>query len=156
LISGFLPEGAIQVIGDQVKRIASHGPGTLGFTFLGTLVLSLWGASAGTKVIFDALNLIYKEREKRSFIKLTLHSLLFTIAGIVIALMALAGVVAAPVALNILGIPDTSWTALLSLLRWPILYLIILLALACLYRYGPSRAQPKRRWVTWGSAIAGA
>ena len=31
---------------------------------------------------------------------------------------------------------------------------IILVALACLYRYGPSRNKPQWRWVTWGSAIA--
>jgi hypothetical protein len=36
LISGFLPEGALQVVGDQVKRIASKGQATLGFTFLVT------------------------------------------------------------------------------------------------------------------------
>ena len=72
LVSGFLPEGALEVIGDQVKRIASQGQATLGFAFFGTLALSLWGANAGTKAIFDALNIIYKEREKRSFIRLTL------------------------------------------------------------------------------------
>jgi membrane protein len=156
LVSGFLPQGAIEVIGDQVKRIASHGSGTLSFAFLGTLALSLWGANSGTKAVFDALNIIYKEREKRSFVVLTLRSLLFTLGGIVLAVTALAAVIIAPVALNLLGIPDTSWTALLSLLRWPLLYLVILLALACLYRYGPSRTYPKWRWVTWGSAIAGA
>ena len=32
----------------------------------------------------------------------------------------------------------------------------LLFALACLYRYGPSRTHPQWRWVTWGSAIAGA
>ena len=50
----------------QAYRLARQG--TLGFTFIGTLALSLWGANAGTKAIFDALNIIYKEREKRSFI----------------------------------------------------------------------------------------
>ena len=45
---------------------------TLGIAFIGTLALALWGANAGTKSIFDALNIIYKEREKRSFIELTL------------------------------------------------------------------------------------
>jgi membrane protein len=40
-ISGFLPQGALQVISDQVKRIASHGSGTLGFAFLGSVVSSL-------------------------------------------------------------------------------------------------------------------
>jgi membrane protein len=155
LVSGFLPEGALQVVGDQVKRIASKGQATLGFTFLGTLALSLWGANAGTKAIFDALNIIYKEREKRGFLKLTLYSLAFTLGAIAIALVSLAGIIAVPLALKILGIPEHSGAGLLTLLRWPVLYLIILFGLACLYRYGPSRRRPQWRWVTWGSASAG-
>jgi membrane protein len=156
LISGFLPEGALTVIGDQVTRITSHGNATLGVTFVGTLLLSLWGANAGTKAIFDALNIIYKEHEKRSFLGLTFKSLLFTIGGLVLVLVAIAGVVAVPLALKLLGIPKESGVAILALLRWPLLFLVIIFALACLYRNGPSRAHPRWRWVTWGSTIAGA
>jgi uncharacterized BrkB/YihY/UPF0761 family membrane protein len=38
LLSGFLPDGALEVIGDQVKRISAQGRGTLSFTFVGTLL----------------------------------------------------------------------------------------------------------------------
>ena len=155
LVSGFLPDGALEVIGDQVKRIASQGQATLGTAFLGTLALALWGANAGTKAIFDALNIIYKEREKRSFIRLTAWSLAFTVSAIALVLLAFAGVVAVPVALKLLGIPDGSGISLLTLLRWPVLYLVVLFGLACLYRFGPSRTKPQWRWVSWGSAIAG-
>src|SRR5262245_32801092 len=155
-VSGFLPEGALQVVGDQVKRIAAKGQATLGFAFLGTLALSLWGSNAGTKAIFDGLNIIYKEREKRGFLKLTLYSLTFTIGAMALALVSLVGIVAVPVVLKMLGIPAHSGEGLLPLLRWPALYLILLFGLACLYRYGPSRRQPRWRWVTWGSALAGA
>jgi len=155
LISGFLPEGAVHIISEQVQRIAEKGQGTLGFAFLGTLVLSLWGANAGTKAIFDALNIIYKEREKRGFLKLTLSSLAFTLGGILLMVVALAGVVAVPLGLRLLEIPAQSTAGLLTLLRWPLLYVVILFALASLYRYGPSRTKPQWRWVTWGSAISG-
>ena len=145
LVSGFLPAGALDVVGDQVKRIASKGQTTLGVTFFVTLAISLWGANAGTKSIFDALNIIYKEREKRSFIGLTIRSLAFTLGAIALVLAAFAGIVVVPVALKLLGIPDGSATSLLTMLRWPLLYLVILLALACLYRYGPSRTKPQWR-----------
>ena len=156
LLSGFLPEGALQVIGDQVYRIAAQGQGTLGAAFLATLALSLWSANAGTKAIFDALNIIYKEQEKRSFIALTLQALAFTGGGIVLALLALVVIVVVPIALKLLGLSDQSGAALLTWLRWPLLYLVILGGLACLYRWGPSRTKPEWRWVSWGSAIAGA
>ena len=58
--------------------------------------------------MFHALNIIYKEREQRSFIALTLRALAFTVAGIVLALLALAGIVAVPLGLKLLGIPDQS------------------------------------------------
>jgi membrane protein len=32
--------------------------------------------------------------------------------------------------------------------------MVITLALAILYRYGPSREKPQWRWITWGSAVA--
>lgn len=155
LVSGFLPDGALEVIGDQIKRIASQGGATLGTAFLGTLALALWGANAGTKAIFDALNIIYKEREKRSFFVLTAWSMVFTIAALVLVLLAVAGVIAVPVALRLFGVSETSGAALLALLRWPLLYLAVLFGLACLYRYGPSRTKPQWRWVSWGSAVAG-
>jgi YihY family inner membrane protein len=151
LLSGFLPVGAVEVVGDQVKLLTAQGQGTLGFAFVGTLALSLWGANAATKAIFDALNIIYKEREKRSFIQLTLRSLAFTLGGLVLVLLAIGGIVIVPVAFKVIGIPEGSAASLLSLLRWPLLFAAILFALACLYRFGPSRERPQWRWVTWAS-----
>jgi membrane protein len=38
--------------------------------------------------------------------------------------------------------------------RWPILFMVIALGIAVIYRYGPSRDTAKWRWLTWGSALA--
>lgn len=80
----------------------------------------------------------------------------FTLGAILLALVALASVLAVPIALQLLGVPQSSGPGIIAMLRWPVLYLLILFALACLYRYGPSRTHPEWRWVTWGSGIAGA
>ena len=42
----------------------------------------------------------------------------------------------------------------IRLLRWPLLVVVLGLALTVLYRNGPSRRSPQWRWVTWGSAFA--
>ena len=55
--------------------------------------------------------------------------------------------------LNLIGLGPVVET-LLRLVRWPILFGVALLVLAIIYRYGPSRAQARWRWVSWGSAIA--
>ena len=42
----------------------------------------------------------------------------------------------------------------MQLLRWPLLLVVLGVALTMLYRHGPSRRSPQWRWVTWGSAFA--
>jgi membrane protein len=152
-LSGLLPGGAIDVIHDQMTRIASRGKGTLGLAFAIGLLVSLWSANAGIKSLFDALNLVYNEEEKRGFIKLNLMSLTFTAIAIVFALFGIAALVVLPVALNYIGLGGAT-DLIFRIGRWPILFVLVALALALIYRYGPSRSKPKWRWITWGSAFA--
>lgn len=150
---GFLPSGAIDIIGEQVKRLTEHGGGALGFAFVSGLAVSLWSANAGVKSLFDGLNVVYGEHEKRSFLWLNAQSLAFTLGLIVFAALALVGIVAVPVVLNLVNLgPAVQW--IISIARWPVLLVAVIVALAVLYRYGPSRDKPKWRWVTWGSAAA--
>ena len=152
-LSGFLPSGALDVIRDQMNRIASHGKNTLGLTFAFGLLVSLWSANAGIKAMFDALNLVYNEEEKRGLIRLNLVSLTFTLLATAFALLAVAAVVAVPVILGYVGLGGAA-ELILRYGRWPVLFVLIVLAIAALYRFGPSRAKPKWRWISWGSFVA--
>lgn len=152
-LSGVLPGGAVDVIGEQVSRISSQSSGTLGFGVVISVAISLWSANAGMKAVFDALNVAYGESEKRSFIMLNLQSLAFTLGTIVLLLIALSAVVVLPVVLNFVGLGDAlQWT--LTLARWPVLLLGVVFALAVLYRYGPSRDHPQWRWLSPGAVLA--
>jgi membrane protein len=82
-LSSFLPSGAIEIVGDQIQRVTSAGSGTLSFSFLIGLAIAIWGANAGVKAIFDALNVAYGAKEERGFFKLNLTSLAFTAGAIV-------------------------------------------------------------------------
>jgi membrane protein len=151
-VSGLLPQGATDVIRDQMTRIA-HGTSTLSLTFLAGLAVSLWSANAGVKSMFDALNLVYNEEEKRGLIKLNLVSLAFTAAAILFLIVALAALVVLPVMLNYIGLGSViGWIATLG--SWPVLLVVVGFALAALYRYGPSRREPKWRRISWGSGSA--
>jgi membrane protein len=152
-LSGVLPSGALDIIREQVTRIASQGGGTLGFGFVFGLGLSLWSSNAGMKAIFDALNIVYGEDEKRSFIKLNLLSLSFTLGAIAFILIALAGIIVLPIVLNFIGLGSgTEW--LVSLARWPILLIGVIFGLSLIYRFGPSRDKAEWRWVTPGGIVA--
>jgi membrane protein len=152
--AGMLPAGAFEFLQGEVTRIASKSNGTLGFAALVSLVIALWSSNSGTKAIFDALDVAYGEKEQRGFIHLNLLSLGFTLGAIAFLLLALAAVAVVPLALEAMGLKGVG-TALLALLRWPILLLIVGAALSVLYRYGPSRQKkPRWRWVTPGSLVA--
>lgn len=152
-LGGFLPAGALDVTREQLTRVSSKGSQTLGLTFLIGLGISLWSANAAMKALFDTLNIVYGEDEKRGFVKLNAISLCFTVAGVVFILAALGSIVVIPVALDYLGLSNAS-DLLVRIGRWPSMYLVIALALAIIYRYGPSREKPQWRWITWGSAIS--
>ncbi len=77
-LQGILPQGALDIVGDQVKRLNEQGNTALGFSLLISIVLSVWSANGGVKHVFDALNIVYNEREKRNFFVLNLVSLAFT------------------------------------------------------------------------------
>jgi len=152
-LSSLLPGGAIEVIGDQLQRVSSGGKTALGMTFLVTLAISLWSANAGMKALFDALNIVHNSTECRGLIKLNVVSLAFTLGGLLISALAIGAIVILPVPLQYVGLGFSS-DLLLKSGRWPVLYCIIVFALAVSYRFGPDRKHVQWHWITWGSAIA--
>ncbi|HEY3911247.1 MAG TPA: YihY/virulence factor BrkB family protein [Stellaceae bacterium] len=153
LVARVAPGGAVDVLRDQLTRLSQQHGTALGIGFLVGLAASLWSATAGIKAILDGLNVAYDEPEKRSFIKLNAVALAFTIGMLAFVLLLLAAVVAVPVAHNFMPLPGLT-SIILKIARWPVLFVLVALALSVLYRYGPSRAEPQWRWVTWGSGLA--
>ena len=151
-ISGVMPGGALDIIRTQMNQVASQGPSKLGVAFVIGFLVSLWSANAGIKSIFDALNLVYDEPEKRGLIRLNLVSLAFTVAAILFILVAIACIAALPAVAS----SQLQGTAALiaQIIRWPILFVVAAVGIALVYRYGPSRAEHQWRWITLGSASA--
>lgn len=148
-----LPEGSFAIVQDQIARVLSKGPSALSATFLFGLALAIWSANAGVKAIIDALNVVYDEREKRSFLRLNLLSLAFTVGGIAAILLMVAGVVALPLVIDRLAsVPDLR--IVLNLARWPLLLVVLIMALGVLYRFGPSRDPARWEWLSVGTLAA--
>ena len=146
-LSSLLPNGAIEVIGDELGRVASGGKTTLGTAFLFTLGLSVWSANAGMKALFDALNIVYDAQERRGLVTLNAVSLAFTAAALVVLLLAIGALVVLPVALDYAGLQSISGSIAMTA-RWPALYVIVALGLAVIYRFGPDRENAQWRWIT--------
>jgi membrane protein len=152
-LSLMLPDGSFQIVQDQIARVLMKGNTALGVTFLFGLGFAVWSANAGVKAVIDALNVVYEEREKRGFLRLTLIALAFTSGGIAALLLMVSAVVAVPLLLDHVGLAPES-QAIISLARWPLLLVILLAALALLYRFGPSRRPARWQWLGVGTLAA--
>lgn len=152
-LSGVLPGGGVDILKDQVQALTSGADRKLGWGLVLGLAASLWSANQGTKAVFDALNVVNDEEEKRGFLHRTAVTLAFTVGAILFVVLALAAVVVLPAVLAFVGLGQIT-EVLLRVLRWPLLLGAVALLLALLYRYGPSRERARWRWVSWGSAFA--
>lgn len=152
-LSGALPEEAARTYNDQLRAVAARSPTTLGWTAAIGFLLSLWSARAAMNAMIGALNIVYEEREKRGFLRLTATSVLLTLGALVGGVLALLLVAGVPVALSILG-ASTIAQLVVNAVRWTLLLVLVMAGLAVLYRLAPSRHQPRWSWASWGAGIA--
>jgi len=152
-LSGALPEEAARTFNDQLRAVAARSPTTLGWTAAIGFLLSLWSARAAMNAMIGALNIVYEEREKRGFLRLTATSVLLTLGALVGGVLALLLVAGVPVALSILG-ASTIAQLVVNAVRWTLLLVLVMAGLAVLYRLAPSRHQPRWSWASWGAGIA--
>ena len=151
-LDGILPEGGMQILRDQLQQLTSQPPQKLGFATLASLAISLWSANGGIKAMFEGLNAVYEENEKRSFMKLNAISLALTLAAVVFVIASLLTITVVPKLLSFLDLPGVS--EIVNYARWPVLLVVASLMIAVVYRFGPSREQPQWRWISPGSIFA--
>ncbi|MEF2551066.1 YihY/virulence factor BrkB family protein [Aurantimonas sp. A2-1-M11] len=152
MLQSVIPGGGMEIINEQLTRLAEQGTTTLGLTFAISLAIALWSANAGMKSLFEAMNVAYDEAEKRSFVKLTAVSFVFTLGAIVAVILFIGLVVGLPLVLGFLGLGSgTQW--LVSLASYAALFALVFLGIGALYHWGPSRTRAKWRWITPGTVL---
>jgi membrane protein len=152
-MAGVIPASVLQLIGEQMMRLAGQHGAKLSVAFIISVMISVWSANAGMKALFDGLNVTYDEEEKRDFVRRTALTYAATFTTLVVLASITAVLVAVPVVLRAIG-PEEFGLIWIPL-RWAAVFAITVFAFALAYRYGPSRALAKWRWVL-GGAVFGA
>lgn len=152
-LSDILPSGGLDVLRGQLHALVANGHQGLSVGVAIGLAAALWSANQGSKALFEALNVVYREREKRSYPTFVLVAMGFTLGAMVFAIVALICVVALPEILRMVDM-GAGARGMISWARWPVILVAVAIFLANLYRFGPSRANPKWRWVSWGGGFA--
>ncbi len=155
-LTDFLPPDIALLVGDQLLAAVTTSGTLKGTGIAVALALGLYGGTNGAGSIMIALNIAYHEKEKRSLSRFYAIALLITCGAVVLGLGALAAI-AAIASLDRL-LPQASPAAII--LSKLVAYVGILLVAAglatVLYRYAPSRENPRWRWITPGSLFTAA
>ncbi len=155
VLSNILPAKAAGIIESIMGPIVSKPNDTLGWGLALSILLSIWSANKGTSALFEGVNIAYNEVDNRNFLKKTALTLLFTIGALLLGFVAMLIVILFPAFIDMIPLGSTvqnvlSWT------RWLLLVLLIVFALALIYKKAPHRDSAETKWVSWGSFIAAA
>lgn len=151
-MASVFPPSVIQIVGEQMTRLAEQKGGKLGVAFVLSLLLSIWSANASMRALFDGLNVAYDEDEKRPLAPRILLTYAFTLCALVYA-TAVAGVlIATPLLLKAARLSVLE--GVLAPVRWLTVLVMTAVAFAVLYRFAPCRARARWRWIWIGAAAA--
>jgi membrane protein len=139
------PAEVRELVIEQLEGVTRASDTGLGIGLAVGLALALWSASAGVKNLIGAINIVYDERETRSFVPLRGLSILLTLGVVVFVALAFLLVAILPSAVD-------GWVV--DVLRWPALVVGWMAGLAVLFRLAPDRADAGWRWVTPGAILA--
>lgn len=152
-IASYLPEAGRQIIEDQARRLTSQPPAALSFNLILSLLIAGWSANAAIKGLFDGLNVIYGETEKRSFLRFNAISLLTTLGAVALFIGALVVIAVIPAVIETIPFAGRlEW--IVAALSWPVFFTIAVGSISVLYWIGPSRRPARWPWMLPGAIIA--
>lgn len=149
-VEPFFPADAYLILSEQLNAIATQSNTNLSIAMLIGLFVTFFSAARGIKAMLAAMNIVYNVRETRRWLRRNVLAYMFTVGAIASMAAAIFTIVAIPVLLHFLKLPEFIADQV-ALVRWLILGGGIWFGLALLFRYGPNRT-PKH----WFSMLIGA
>jgi membrane protein len=135
---------------------ASKAPGA-GLGLVVGVVGALWSASGYVGAFGRAMNRIYSIPEGRPVWKLRPTQVAVTVAVVVLVVIAALLLVSTGPAVqrlaDVIGVGNAAYL-IFSIVKWPVLVLIAIAAVAILYYFSPNIRQPRFKWTSTGSALA--
>jgi membrane protein len=155
IAADLVPASALDMLRPPIQQLVETP--SAGFALVAGLAGALWSASGYIGAFGRAMNRIYEIEEGRPVWKLRPLQLLLTLAGLVMVaavgfMLAVSGPVAKAIgdAIGAGELAETLW----MVLRWPVILIFVVAAVAILYHVTPNVKQPKFRWISVGAAVA--
>ncbi len=148
-----MPASAAQVILDQATAVASADRQRLGLAAGIGLVVALYSTARGMRHLIQGLNVAFDRTESRSFLRRWATILVLSVFVVAGVLLGLAAIAVIPLLLALLPL-DQGTQALVSALRWVVMFSISVTGIAVIYRWGPDRRHKTWHWTLPGAVLA--
>ncbi|MBS0559764.1 MAG: YihY/virulence factor BrkB family protein [Proteobacteria bacterium] len=148
-----VPASVYTLIDDRVRQLVSQQRGSLTMGLAISTLITLWSSATGTKSLLSGLNIARGEPETRGFLSFQAIAFAMTLCSIAVVGLAIAALVAVPVAIGLAGISEyqsqLAWVTSLGML-----VLLIFVLLCVVYRFGPAHRPANWRRVFPGALLA--
>lgn len=155
-VSSLAPGSSAEVVQTLISQAQANRGGAGVSAVLGVLV-SLWSASGYVAAFMRASNVVYGIGEGRPIWKtLPIRVGVTVVAVVLLVVSAVIALVSGPVARqfgDVIGVGDTAVTVY-SIVKWPVLVVLLSLLLALLFWASPNARQGGVRWVSPGGLVA--
>jgi membrane protein len=152
-LSSLLPPPAFALIEDRVHQLVAQSGGSLSIHLLVSFLLTFWSSATGSKSVLSAINVAYDVTEQRPFLRFQIIGLAMTLIAVLCAVLAIFVLLLLPPAIDFLGLSEHGG-GLIHAAGLAMLIGFFFIAIAFLYRFGPSRSPPLRPRITPGAALA--
>lgn len=146
-----LPDPVKDLITQQLTE-RSQQTGALSIGLIISLVIALWSASGGVANLVQAVNTAYDETDDRTLVQKRGLALALTFGAIVFMITLISLVALLPVVFAFIDGGPLRW--LIQVVRWVLITVLIMVALAVLYRVAPDRKAARLAWTSPGAIAA--
>jgi len=152
-VRALMPGEAFDVIQRQIVTVLDAPDQAVGIGIIISLSVAVFSAGAGIRAMMRAMNIAYREIEKRNFFLFYLYAGLMTLGSFVFIWLSLVVIVGIPSVLKFLYLDGIVNFVALTL-PWILLVLVFGFAVGVMYRFGPSRRPARKRWIYPGMTVA--
>lgn len=154
LLIDLIPADAAQLIYSQLTQLTKSAADRKGLGLAVALLVSLYGASRASGAMITALNIVYEEKDRRTYLRWTFVSAALAAGAVTVGIVGL-------LAASMLHLPGNLFlelgpasTRVVQIISWLLAAGLCIATLAGIYRFAPNRADARWQWLSLGSVVA--
>jgi len=154
MIIDLVPADAAKLIYDQLIALTTTAASKKGLGLLIALAVSIYGASRASGGMMSALNVIYEQQDRRSFLRATLISSALIVGAIMIGIVGVLSASMLGFVGDLVSATGQIGALFVRIATWLVAAMLASLTIGAMYRFAPCRSDARWQWLSVGALLA--